>query len=399
VDSLTPTEQVVVRRASVFAADFSREALEAVCTGEDMPQNTVGSLLDLFVEQRIVTREGQDPDARYRLSDDVRSSAREQLAACGDEEPIYQHLVDFYSALAEEVIQHAFGPERSTWIARLEREHSNVQAVLAWLIEQGRTEQGLRLAFRLQELWFEEHHTREARELFAKLLSMPQTTVPDRLRVDAFDLAGAFALADRDYVAARALKEQGLTLVRELGDEPRLGYLLLHIGHLVGYSQGDFGAARAIYQEGLEIFKRLGHTEGAAHAQANLARIALELGDFQAARSFVVDSLRSYRQSGTDWDQTQSLLTAAATAAGLALAEDAVRLAGACAAHQEALGVSQPPDFRERDGRALDRARNALAGDARDTAWSEGRALPLGQAVEYAITIMSMPPARSTISA
>ena len=66
---------------------------------------------------------------------------------------------------------------------------------------------------------------------------------------------------------------RAFSIVRELGDQGRLGYGLLHLGHLVGYAQGDYIAARALYQEGLQTLQAIDQEEGVAHALANLAGV------------------------------------------------------------------------------------------------------------------------------
>ena len=250
----------------------------------------------------------------------------------------------------------------------------------------GAAEPGLRLALLLVELWFEAPHTREGRAWFAALLALPQAAARTQLRAHALDLAGALALADGDYATARTLMDEGLSIVRELGDQGRLGYGLLHLGHLVGYAQGDYIAARALYQEGLQTLQAIDQEEGVAHALANLAGVALELGEYETAGPLVRDSLRIYQRLGMDWNLAMSLLTAAGVAAAQSLPERAVRLAGAGAIRLDAIAVSQPPVYQARHSRMLERARTAVQDETRrDTLWTEGQAMSLDEAVTYAL--------------
>jgi hypothetical protein len=72
------------------------------------------------------------------------------------------------------------------------------------------------------------------------------------------------------------------------------------------------------------------------------------------------------------------------------MVEPAVRLAGAYAAHNQALGVSQPPVYRARDERVLELVHSALHDpDRREAAWQEGHAMSLDHAVAYAIDTLS----------
>jgi non-specific serine/threonine protein kinase len=295
---LSEPEQMLWRRLSAFAGSFSREALESVCLGEDIPQEAAASLLDQLVAQEVVTVEADGQEARYRLPEALRASARTQLAGSGEEEAVYDRLVSFLSQLAGQALQEAFGPQRAAWMQRLEHEHTNLRATLEWLVARGDAERGLQLAYLFQELWFEEQHTSEGRAWFATLLALPQAAARTTQRAQALDLAGAYALNQGDYVAARALKEEGVAILRELGNRERLGYSLLHLGHLVGYAQEDFRAAQALYQEGLDLFRGLSHDEGTAHALFHLGDVAIMTGDYATAQPLVADSLRMYREQG-----------------------------------------------------------------------------------------------------
>src|SRR6266540_2964632 len=169
---LSQADQTLWRRLSVFAGSFSREAMLAVGAGEQVTQEQAVYLLEQLVTQKLVVVEAHDQEPRYRLPEELRSTAHAQLIDHGEAEVVYSRLVAFYATLAEQVLQEAFGPQRATWMRRLEREHSNIQASLTWLVACGDAERGLQLAYLLQELWFEEAYTSEGRSWFATLLGL-----------------------------------------------------------------------------------------------------------------------------------------------------------------------------------------------------------------------------------
>jgi hypothetical protein len=157
------------------------------------------------------------------------------------------------------------------------------------------------------------------------------------------------------------------------------------LGHLVGYAQGDLAAAQALYQEGLGLFRALSHVEGTAHALANVGNVAIMTGDYATASPLVAESLRIYQALGFVYDMALSLGRAAGIAAGTNHPERALRLAGASAAHCASVGVSQPHIFQERSKRMIERARQALNETTQAACWAEGQAMPLAQAVTYAL--------------
>ncbi len=385
MQDLSESAPAVWRRLSVFSGSCSREALEAVAAGEDLAPGDISALLAQLASQGLILVEQSDHEVRYRLPAALHPEAWTQLNDSGEVETVYQRLVSFYVTLAQRVLGEAFGPQRSVWMQRLEQEQVNLHALLDWLVKQGDAERGLELAFLLQELWFEEPHTSEGREWFARLLALPHAAAPNSLRAQALDLAGALALNQGDYTVAHSLKEEGLTILRQLGEPVSIGYALLHLGHLVGLAHGDFTTAQARYQEALEHLRRADHAEGITHALACLGSIAILQGDYATACPLIEESLRRYWELGADYDLAVSLWRVAGVAAGLGHPEQALRLAGASAVQMAAIGVSQPPAFQERYEQMLEPARAVLNEAAQTALWEEGQAMTLEQTIVYAL--------------
>ena len=273
---------------------------------------------------------------------------------------------------------------------RLEQEHVNLQALLKWLIERGDAERGLELAYRLQEHWFENHHTGEGRTLFAALLANPAASARTDARARYLDLAGAFVLSQNDFAEARSLKKEGVAICRQLEDDAALGRSLVHLGHVELYA-GDFSAAQKLYQEALRIFVGLDDQRWTAFAVGGLSNVALEQADYVMAGRLVHESLQRYRELGFEWELALTVGNAAGVAAGLGQPERAVRLAGASAAHRERISVSLPPMFKERFERMIGPARKVLDETSQTLAWEEGAAMTLEQAVKYALDSASIP--------
>ena len=74
-----------------------------------------------------------------------------------------------------------------------------------------------------------------------------------------------------------------------------------------------------------------------------------------------------------------------ATAAGQSNAEYSLRLAGAAAALRQRLGAPPAPGEQSRLEKALEFARQTLSDAAGLTAWMEGWAMPVEQAVQEAL--------------
>jgi tetratricopeptide (TPR) repeat protein len=384
IDQLSEAQKLLWSRLSVFDGSFSLEAIEAVCTGAGITPGSIRNLIAGLVDRKLVEIEKHDQETRYRLAESHAPSARASLIEGGEEDVVFSRLVEWHCALAEQSLEEAFGPQRATWMKRLEDEHINLRGSLGWLVAQGDSEQGLRLAYLLQELWFEDAHMGEGRKWFAALLALPNPT-RNIMRSQTLDLAGALALFQLDYAEARRLQEEGVAILREIGDRTAIGYRLMHLGHTVAFGQRDFVHARALYQESLEIFREMGDNAGIAHALGNLGSAALELGDYAAAGPLVEESLRRYRALEMRWEMAFTLGRVGGVAAGNGHRERALRLGGASAAHREAIGVTLPPIYGDHFDRMLEPARAALDATAQATAWDAGRAMTLEEAVAYAL--------------
>jgi hypothetical protein len=107
-------------------------------------------------------------------------------------------------------------------------------------------------------------------------------------------------------------------------------------------------------------------------------------GDQALARTLLEEGLALRLEVGSAQALVLSLDAFGKEAVACRLPARAVRLFAAAAANREALGAPlQPSDGRENE-RALASARAALDEAAFAAAWTEGRALSLEHAVEYA---------------
>ncbi len=105
-----------------------------------------------------------------------------------------RRLCHFLIQLADDAAKHLLSPDQAWWYQRLEREHDNVLATLAWASESAQ-ELGLELCSRLWRFWCVRGHHREARGWFDRFLPAGTASSP----VSAAAMFGA----------ARCAAEQG----------------------------------------------------------------------------------------------------------------------------------------------------------------------------------------------
>ena len=313
---LSVPERSLLHRLSVFAGGWRLESAEAVCAGSSgegvLEPWEVLALLTGLTEKSLafaeMTRVGTDGVTRYRLQETVRQYARTRLVECGEEEAVRGRHRDEFLHLAERANPEMQGPGQTAWLDRLEEEHDNLRASLAWEEQSAAgAEAGLRLAGSLCWFWSVRGHLSEGRQWLGRALARTEVGAarPDGVmggeataaRGKALNGAGRLACNQGDYAVAQALLEESLTLYRQLGNQTGIAASLGSLG-VVALNQDDYAVARALYEESLIIQRRLGDQTGIANSLNSLGVVAWNQGDYAAARVLLEESLTIQRQLG-----------------------------------------------------------------------------------------------------
>jgi non-specific serine/threonine protein kinase len=412
---LRPDDQARFRRLSAFAGGFTLAAAQAV-TGDPSP-GPGDAILDgvmTLVEHTLVIRIPDTGDApRFGMLETVREYGAEQLTAHG-EEPAGR---DRHAAWCVELaatdlsIFHPF--EHLSRVQRLETEHANLRAALAWLDASGQESTLAELVNRLRWLWYLGAHFAEGQHWYARALAGAEA-LPDVLRCDLLRGAGQVAHFNGDRAARRYL-ERALELSRHVGDVHREAESTYHLA-LIAEDAGNyveaeagFRHARGLYEQAADPWAQAAcdyHLGVTAYGRGDVATASRLLDQAVAAAGAMEDTLlpvwcRSYQilvacsQGGIE--RAAALLQAQCRAmrAGVLDTWDNVAaaagvLAGSfgdhvCAAHllgaASAIRHDVPFDLPERMAflDAAGRARHHLGDAAFAQAWKAGRRMRLGE--------------------
>ncbi|MGA9584149.1 MAG: tetratricopeptide repeat protein, partial [Terracidiphilus sp.] len=186
-----------------------------------------------------------------------------------------------------------------------------------------------------------------------------------------------------DYARASALYDECLTMFRKAGDSAGVAWTLNYQGD-VAREKADFAGARSFCEQSLNAFRQLRDIWGIASALSDLAGLNYDQGNNEAARRLYAESIWLFWDLGHKRGVARVLECFAASAAAQSNAEQALRWAGAAAALRERLGAPLTPNDRASLEKALEFARRALGSPASLTAWMEGWAMPLEEAVKEA---------------
>jgi predicted ATPase/class 3 adenylate cyclase len=304
---LSERERAVLRRLAVFAGGATLEAAEAICGSEPVEAADVLDMLTRLVDRSLVMADASGEESRFRLLETVREYGRERLVAAGDAGPTLRAHRDWYLALVEEAAAGFFhGPPQATWIARLDREHDNLRAALAWSHDQpGERETGLRIAAAMWRYWEIRGHQAEGLAWLERMLDTPGAE-PTALRANAFTGAGILAFMKGDATAAWRFHEQSLESHRSLGDQAAISYAASNLAN-VALQLDRPDQARALYEEGLTIAMERGDAVGAGISLLNLGDAWARIGDRTASEARFEEAVEAFRRLGDRWLVAQAL--------------------------------------------------------------------------------------------
>jgi non-specific serine/threonine protein kinase len=423
-DLLSETESTLLCRLSVFPGGWTLEAAEDVCAGHGIESENMLDLLSHLVDKSLVNVEDDARgERRYRCLETVRQYGRERLVRSGDAERARDRHLDFFSRLVRRAEPELRGARQVAWLNRLQLEHDNLRAALDWCLaapEHGET--GLELGAALNWFWFKRGHVGEARQWLERVLSAG-TTSPAALRAKALDALGWMAAFQGDFPTALAQAAESMALAREAGDWFTVaemlfleGFLAVHRNdvnqaieraaacrdaasasgdlwiqahpfELLGFAarlQGHYEDAAQFFGEALALFRRSDDMWAVSRTLTDLGQIRVLQGHFADAKAFAAEGVILSLQLGDVREIAWYLEIFAATQAAQGNAGRAARLWGALDRLLESVGVALMPEFTLRDP-YLDGARESLGESAFQDALSEGRAMSLRQAVQYAL--------------
>jgi predicted ATPase len=428
-DLLAPDAAQVFRRMSVFAGGCDLDALAAVAelgdgdlAGPD-PLELVAVLQDVSL---ITVTEGADGEPRLGMLETIREYALERLEQDDDPGAARRRHAAHYATVAERAREQIEGPGQLAALDRLEAEHDNLRAALAWSLETTSADQadhqeqgervliGLRLVHALVPFWYQHGHAAEGRRWLQRAMDvasagggaplarvahglgvlLDQLGEPDPAR-QLFERSlaiwrelghreeqarelNSLAITYRrlgDMAAGRALLEEAIAISREVGPPLRLAAALTNLGQLESAS-GHYDRAAEVLREALTIDEKYGDAFGAAVDQHSIALVSLRAGRPREALDVLGGVFDYVASSGNTAMLVNTLEVAAEITAGLGDARETARLAGTAETMRQESGMllSEPEAAMLEEHLAL--ARATMTPADWDAELAAGRALP-----------------------
>lgn len=276
-DLLTPGEQRLFRRLSVFAGSWTLEAAEALCQNLSVTEDIlerVASLMDKSLIQRA-DREGESE--RYILLKTIRAYALEQLVLAGEADAVQARHLQICLELAREAEKQVCGPDQMIWLKYLEEELPNLRAALEWAFSVPQAaetcvEDGLQIVCALYRFWQGRGYLSEGRAWLERGLSFPVSLA---VRAKALNGLGWLMHQLGDARPAIGIQQESIDMYRQLQDATGLSGALDSLGD-AAWAFGDYELAAKAYEESLALRRTAGHTHEIALSLYSLGRLLLD---------------------------------------------------------------------------------------------------------------------------
>jgi predicted ATPase/class 3 adenylate cyclase len=148
-DLLTPRQQALFGRLSVFSGSWTVAAARAVCAEHEAEEAVLATLADLADRSMIVAEFGQI-ETRYRMLATLRDFATDRLTAAGDTAERRAKHAEFYTRFAEAAEQGLRTSDELGWVTQVTADLGNLHAAHLWAIERRDADLAARL---LVSLW------------------------------------------------------------------------------------------------------------------------------------------------------------------------------------------------------------------------------------------------------
>ena len=373
-DLLSPVEQSLFARLSVFAGGCRIEAAEAVCDQEDTFEAGVFDGIASLIQKSLLRRR-IDPDGepRFWMLETLREYGLERLQAADLQQTVTRKHARHYLEVAE---QRASLSEQDVSVMRvLEADHGNFRAAISCLHSTDAGEEELRLVSALADFWDVHGHYSEAWECI-RLAVDAHPADATAVRAKALAAASDFARIAGDVGLARTYSQECLEVSRAIGDDGAVARALHELGEAalaeeaydeaaalfeeaiavgraaglapagsignLGWTallQGRPEVAAPLFEESLRMFRERGHAGGVLVGLSNLAETELALRHREEAREYLLQGLALAAEADAAGDTTASMLE---TAVALLLDADAVEEAASVVGASDALLEAKP---------------------------------------------------------
>ncbi|MDT4911704.1 MAG: hypothetical protein QOC66_832 [Pseudonocardiales bacterium] len=277
---LSPVEQAVLARVSIFVAPFDQAAAASVVAFDPVHERDVAVCLASLSDQSLLSPIPDGTGLRYRSLEAVRQFGSRQLHAADDAMARRRHLAWAAQSAAE--LDHA-DPRPIVWCDRVDAVVDDLAAAVGWSrrVADARAD-GLALGRTVAHLLFRRGRLREAQHAYERVAAL--AVAPDEAAAD-LEAAAAVAACRVLGVQAAALDRAAADALLSAGDETGAAVVFARLAEYGVRFGGMFevGVESDVLAAHLKDAERYAHHDPRAAAAILVARSHIGAPDDPAA--------------------------------------------------------------------------------------------------------------------
>jgi predicted ATPase len=308
-------ERRLLARLAVFAGGCSREAAEAVCSGDPLAPGRVFELLAGLVAKSLVVAQRDGPTTRYRLLETIREYSDECLSEHDETDELRRRHAEYFCHLVAELGDRLEGPGQLDAGRGLATERDNLLAAANYAVDIADADLALRIV----------RNTPEPVEQLGFAIYLPMPAIIELPGVASHDLypfalaiSASLSASHGDFDRVEDACQAALDSSQRLGSEAerrRVEQVVCGARSGRAFALGWWREAASQNDHAARILLEDGRAALAARALAGGVAVYIMAGDPASGAGLADEALQLARSAGAPSTVAYCLMTVAGTLA------------------------------------------------------------------------------------
>ena len=295
---LSTEEQIVLRRLSVFAGQFTMQAAEAVVGDEQVRTASLFEHVAALIRKSMVTVASGMRPPKFRLLETTRAVMAEKLAGAHEANAILRRHATYLLKTVRRAIDELQTVSESVWLKRYASVLPDMREALDWASSE---DPGLAITLAVEgwQIWREMSLHAEGRQRLNAITKLVGPETPRELKLGVQRALAELCLnSDSERFAYQSLLEV-VSLIRELKLGPEYASAFFELGFAASVL-GHTEEALSYVVEAIDLLQQSGRTRDLARAYATLSAIQVTAGRYADAKDTGMKAVRLCEIVGSD---------------------------------------------------------------------------------------------------